>query len=112
MPTLLPKIPKTLRVVTSPFCQGLKKVDAIALLMATRAPEGRLQRLYHKTAHFQALKAVAYELYGGCAICGRDDDQAGLTFHHTSYRNLFNEDVAKDGLLVCRKCHRKLHGKG
>jgi hypothetical protein len=108
MPTLLPDIPKALRVTSTPSDQGLDKLDAITLQTAKRAPEKRLQRFYHRTPHFQQLKTVAYEFHGGCATSGREDEKAGLTFHHTIYKTLFNEGVAKDGLLVCSRCHRKL----
>lgn len=101
------------KVESNPFQQGLPAADAIILVRATRAPDKKLQRKYHDTAHFAKLKQVAIAIHGRCQTCHRpNSEDAGLTFHHVTYRNLFEEDVIRDGLLVCRRCHRRLHGKG
>jgi len=101
------------KVESSPFSQGLKASEAMELVRATRAPSQELQRKYHKTAHFAKLKQTAIAIHGRCQVCHNVPlEMSMLTFHHVTYRNLFEEDVIRDGLLVCRRCHRRLHGKG
>jgi len=101
------------KVESSPFSQGLKASEAMELVRATRAPDTKLQAKYHKTAHFAKLKQTAIAIHGRCQVCHcQPEEMSSLTFHHVTYKNLFEEDVIRDGLLVCRRCHRRLHGKG
>ena len=90
---------------------GLTIEELKELLECKRAPDRKLQAKYHKTAHFQRVKDVAKELHNGCQLCNSSKLE-GLTFHHTTYETLFRENIVTDGILVCQRCHRKLHGKG
>lgn len=100
------------KVASDPFAQGLDVVDAVALMKTTKAPDRQLQRKYQGTPHFAALKAAGFELHGRCQVCHSKPQTSKLTFHHVTYKTLFREDVVKDGLFVCPRCHSKLHGKG
>lgn len=101
------------KVESSPFKQGLETADAVELARCKRAPSKELQRKYHNTPHFQKLKQVAIQIHQRCQVCHRvPENMSTLTFHHVTYATLFEEDVIRDGLLVCRRCHRKLHGRG
>lgn len=97
------------KVESNPFKQGLSIGDAHALAKAKTAPSRELQRKYQKTEHFQRLKDTVIAIHGKCQLC---PSKKSLTFHHVHYRTLFEEDVIRDGVLVCSRCHRKLHGKG
>jgi 5-methylcytosine-specific restriction endonuclease McrA len=41
-----------------------------------------------------------------CQLCSNKD---GLQVHHNNYHNLGNEDIDKDLITLCRKCHSKYH---
>jgi DNA-binding transcriptional MerR regulator len=91
--------------------KGISIAELKELLECKRAPDKKLQAKYHKTDHFKLVKQKAIELHGGCELCNSNTLE-GLTFHHTTYTTLFRENIILDGVLVCRRCHRKLHGKG
>jgi len=76
---------------------------------ATKPPTKQAQAKYHKTQHWANLVQAATELYKTCAICGKGKN---LTVHHRGYARLFCEHLTEDVVLVCQRCHRKLHGKG
>jgi len=95
-------------VKSDPFQQGMEKKDVIAILETEKSPPKNLQTKYHKTEHFQRLKSEAIALHGKCQLCPKNKS---LTFHHTTYKTLFCENMVTDGVVVCPRCHSKLHGK-
>ena len=96
---------------SDPYAQGLDRDLAIHLVTATRAPTKQAQARYCHTPHFRALREAAVEVYGTCVLCGRTPESTTLTIHHRNYRHLFEEDIQKDVVLICQRCHRKYHGK-
>lgn len=46
---------------------------------------------------------------GGCAMCGHWVDH-GEKFHHIIFRSQRGEDIATNGVTLCRSCHGLAHG--
>lgn len=46
-----------------------------------------------------------------CAMCDRPESKCkdGLQMHHISYRHLGNEDILKEIVSLCPRCHRLIH---
>lgn len=44
-----------------------------------------------------------------CALCGSSEK---LNVHHKHYHNIFHEDVRRDLITLCQRCHSAYHGKG
>ena len=68
----------------------------------------RLYKAYMKTAEWHMIASEAKEAAGyKCEICG---SAINIEVHHTTYDHLCQEAKHPDDLLVvCKKCHRKLH---
>lgn len=63
---------------------------------------------YLKSAHWQHMREIAHEHYGGaCCLCGSTD---GIDVHHRTYERKGKERLS-DVTLLCRDCHRKFHGR-
>ena len=58
--------------------------------------------------NWEYLKAVLLEEMSGCEACR---SKARLELHHKTYINWGNE-TRDDVVLLCRKCHRKVHTGG
>ena len=41
-----------------------------------------------------------------CELCGSEEN---IQVHHATYRNLFNEDVETDLVVLCHDCHDNIH---
>lgn len=87
----------------------LTRDEILALLSAREAPPKPLMAKYYKTPWFKALKASHIERTGHCMIWQAHTE--GLTLHHNTYETLFAEND-EHILVVCGRCHRKIHGKG
>lgn len=63
---------------------------------------------YLKSAHWQARAKKARSMAGYmCQKCKAEG--VPLDVHHKNYRRLFWERSG-DLVVVCRKCHKKMHG--
>lgn len=97
------------RVTSDPHSQDLRGNETLVLMTCKRAPDKALQQRYRRTRHFKDLTEACVELYETCALCGRNDEQAGLAPHHRRYTTLFHEDLTRDVVLLCRRCHARHH---
>lgn len=91
---------------TYPFRQGLPRAVVLRLLAGTWTPAD--YRLYIRSAHWQAKKAEALELWGRCcALC----DAPAVQVHHRpgGYKRLFAEDARRHIIPLCRTCHQRHH---
>ncbi len=75
--------------------------------------EKRLKRKayndYLNSEAWKSLKRLLIQERGTkCQKCGKDGLR--LDGHHLTYKRLFNE-MPEDILLICRKCHEKIHNK-
>ena len=89
-----------------PFRQGLPRPVVLRLLSGTWTPAD--YRLYTRSAHWQAMKAEALELWGRCcALC----DKPAMQVHHRpeGYRHLFAETARRHLIPSCRTCHKRHH---
>jgi len=89
-----------------PFRQGLPRAVVLRLLSGTWTPSD--YRLYTRSAHWQAMKARAFEVWGrACALC----DSPAAQVHHRpeGYRRLFAEDPRRHIIPLCRTCHKRHH---
>ena len=48
---------------------------------------------------------------GMCTKCGKNSEQATLQAHHLTYKNVGDEDVYQDLVILCSHCHTIEHGK-
>lgn len=63
---------------------------------------------YTKSSRWSRKKKAAKKRAGGkCVLCGSTEK---LIVHHISYKNLGNEPP-EDLLVVCEKCHNKIHNR-
>lgn len=64
---------------------------------------------YLKSEHWQNIKVecLISKQFEKCKICGKKRIQ----IHHLHYRNKFNEDIFKDLVPLCGKCHKMVHDK-
>ena len=64
---------------------------------------------YLTTKHWKEIKRECKEigLFEKCIICGKKSRD----IHHLNYKNLFNEDILKDLVPLCGKCHKMVHEK-
>ncbi len=66
--------------------------------------------IYLRTDHWATKKAEAYAVHGRfCEDCG----WPGGEVHHTAqgYNHLGDENVEKHLRVLCKKCHKRRHGK-
>jgi 5-methylcytosine-specific restriction endonuclease McrA len=91
-----------------PYEQGLDKKTVTALLTGrATAPE---RAKYYRTDWFKQLVAEAMDIHQGlCQVCGKKGKT--MTFHHNRYGTLFNENALLDGILVCSRCHQRVHSR-
>lgn len=62
---------------------------------------------YLETSEWRAKRAERIRIDGGiCKICGDTND---LQVHHITYDNVRNEDIERDLITLCRKCHKRIH---
>lgn len=61
---------------------------------------------YLKSDHWKEKKIKLFETWKICQLCG---SKKYLQVHHKNYRNLYNEEVEKDLVVLCSFCHNKLH---
>lgn len=63
---------------------------------------------YLKSPEWEELRTAAYVRAGGkCELCGGD----AAAVHHVRYpKNLKEEDSLDNLVVVCKKCHDRLHG--
>ena len=86
---------------------------AVTVRLMTGAFVSRDYRWYLTQEHWSRKRqeAAAFwgEILGGflCILCRRE----ATSFHHLHYRSLWNEDVRRDLLPVCARCHRRIEGK-
>lgn len=65
---------------------------------------------YLKSDDWKEIKALVRERDKVCRCCGRTEDQAAMSVHHSTYVNLFNEKEHLDDLiLLCQYCHSGIH---
>ena len=105
----------------NPFSQGLDVKVVHRLLSGIHTAADR--KKYYLTPWFRGLKRFAIDYYGSCIMCDRgaiiDARRPGrakkaresLTVHHRHYRNMFNENIAKDIGVLCQPCHKRYHRK-
>ena len=95
-----------MRIEISPYRSGLDKEVINRLLTCNNKPEVRDRQKYEKTKHFLRLKTRVEEVYQTCVLC---EGSKNLVTHHRNYRNLFREDVYRDVVLMCQRCHGRYH---
>lgn len=62
---------------------------------------------YLLSGHWQETREKRLEIdEHKCFICGAEK---GLDVHHLNYDRLWKEDVRRDLVTLCRKCHHKIH---
>lgn len=68
-------------------------------------------REYLLSSRWKRIKKVIRIRDGGkCQECG--ETKGFLDVHHITYENLFNESKhTNDLVLLCRNCHKDVHGK-
>ena len=44
-----------------------------------------------------------------CQMCSTTVDVSTSHCHHITYKNLYNENVEKDLISVCKQCHKYIH---
>ena len=60
---------------------------------------------YLNTDHWKEKRQEALEEYGySCVLCGSGPN---LEVHHRNYFNLWRENITKDLIVLCDKCHEK-----
>lgn len=65
---------------------------------------------YLYTEHWRKLRSVVYERYKHrCVECQKELPLDFLNVHHKTYANVGDEQM-EDLILVCSRCHAKLHG--
>ena len=83
------------------------RADAEAILNAVERRIGAYDyKVYLTTSHWRKLRAVARTHYKTCVLCGAIET---LNVHHRNYANLGNEDIARDLVLLCDRCHKTYH---
>lgn len=70
----------------------------------------RLYKDYMVSADWAKKKAEVKALHNWtCQRCHRKSRQ--LTVHHRHYKTFMEEDPEKDLMLLCRRCHEKIHNR-
>lgn len=77
-------------------------------------PEGKEKyTAYMKSDDWKEVRAVVLERdHHRCRCCGRTEDQAALSIHHSSYRVLYHElegDNIDWLITCCLYCHKGIH---
>ena len=97
-----------MRIESDPYSQGLDRQVAVRLVCCTKAPDTKDRQKYERTPHFQAMRDELIARYSTCVLCGKP----GTVPHHRRYGNaLFQEDLHRDVILLCVRCHRRHHRK-
>lgn len=99
------KIPDS-RIKTDPKTSGLSQEVILALLTSKNQPNPKDRGKYEKTEHFARVKIAVLELYKTCVLCHSGKN---LVVHHRNYRNLFQEHLFEDVILICNRCHGRYH---
>lgn len=61
---------------------------------------------YIKSVKWKSKRELLFNERGKmCQKCGSHND---IQVHHLTYKNIFNEPLG-DLMVVCRKCHKKIH---
>jgi 5-methylcytosine-specific restriction endonuclease McrA len=50
-------------------------------------------------------------LTGAAKICSKNENETVLQTHHLTYKNVGNENVYEDLIMLCKSCHANEHGK-
>ena len=95
-----------MRVETPHNRSGLSKDVVLRLLTCDNKPDAKDRVKYEKTKHFLRLRERVEEVYGTCVLW---EGSKNLVTHHRNYRNLFREDIFKDVVLLCQRCHGRYH---
>lgn len=68
-------------------------------------------REYLQSPHWQKVRNEIIKVRGEkCEICGATEN---LQVHHKTYKHLgFEENYPEDLIVVCKKCHYKIHHRG
>ena len=62
---------------------------------------------YLESAEWRKKRADRILVDGGaCRICGAKSE---LQIHHITYDNVYNEDIYRDLITLCRRCHHRIH---
>jgi len=61
---------------------------------------------YLKSIHWGKLKKRYITTNASCYVCGK---RYSLLLHHVSYDRLGKEKIGRDLVIVCFKCHQKIH---
>jgi hypothetical protein len=95
-----------LRVEVDPVDSGLCGDVVLRLLSCGNRPDRRDREKYEKTDHFARVREGVEGMYGTCVLCNRSKN---LVVHHRHYRSLFREDLVRDVVLLCQRCHGRYH---
>lgn len=79
-------------------------------LLTPHAPPKSWYQRYLCTAHWRAVRGMALCRDGyRCRACGTT---RALQVHHLTYKHLGHEqDHLEDLKTLCRRCHRRAHGR-
>ena len=61
---------------------------------------------YLLSSKWKKKRKEAMELFGSCVLCNSNKE---LEVHHRTYKNFKNEDIPKDLVVLCSRCHAKYH---
>lgn len=61
---------------------------------------------YLKSAAWQEKRSARLKIDGyTCQLCRRT---TGLQVHHLNYENIYNEDIYRDLITLCKECHERI----
>ncbi len=62
--------------------------------------------IYLNSPEWKKKRTEAIELYESCVLCASKHD---LEVHHRTYANFKNENITRDLIVLCSRCHAKYH---
>ena len=61
---------------------------------------------YLNSTEWKKIREEAIELYQSCVLCA---SRNSLEVHHRTYANFKNENITRDLIVICSRCHAKYH---
>ena len=102
---------KPVPLASRPFSYGLPRAAVIRLLSGNFTRED--YSLYLRTDWWKIVRGQAFDHYGrACMMCGTSI--GSIQVHHRgrdAYSHLFRERVTDHVTVVCRRCHKRHHGR-